>query len=154
MWSCRLKIGQKSRSFWGGAQGRVHDRHTNSLIASLRLNYRKNGYCKIFGKLSSPSRFLMSLRLHFRWLAEVRKIALLVHGRIAQRSVQIHRCLQSKSTGWCDLRRKESRYPEQVHLTNILGSASCHESGVSLNFSTTPTTRSSWPMVEKREDPN
>jgi len=39
---------------------------------------------------------------------------------------------------------------EQVHFINILGSASCHESGVSLNFSTTHTTRSSWPMVEER----
>ena len=84
MWSCRPKIGQKSRSFWGGAQGRVRDRYMDSLIAS---NYRKNGYCKIFGILSSFSRFLTPLTLHFRWFAEVSRITLLIQGRIAQRSV-------------------------------------------------------------------
>ena len=75
-------------------------------------------------------------------------VALLVHGRIAQRSVQIPQCLQPKSSGWCDLRRKNHDILNQY--TSFLGQLRAMSHGVSLNFSTTPTTRSSWPMVQER----
>ena len=125
MWSCRPKIGQKSRSFWGGAQGRVRDRYTDTLIASLQSNHRNNVYCKIFGMLSSPSRFLTPLILHFRWFAEVSRINYLAHSKPDRAAFSSKYPNIYNRRVMCGA-TKVLCYTGQVHP--IPGSASCHES--------------------------